>query len=201
MPVEPNRPFTRSPALVALAAWILPGAGYLLLNQRARGLTVGVTIIVLFILGLLIGGVRCLEVPGFNAHGAKVYSYTVKEDRKGQSVAVEHITDKPITPGESSNILDSGWVLEKHPLNEIRSKPWSIAQVMVGPMNLLADWWAIRVANEPFDPQDPSKGPLGARSHSRTNELGVLYAAVAGMLNLLAIIDSSHRAGRSEENE
>ena len=33
-----------------------------------------------------------------------------------------------------------------------------------------------------------------AKSHSRLWEIGTLYTAVAGMLNLLAIIDSSHRA-------
>jgi hypothetical protein len=30
------------------------------------------------------------------------------------------------------------------------------------------------------------------------NELGVLYTAIAGLLNLLAIIDSAHRAGHKE---
>ena len=33
-----------------------------------------------------------------------------------------------------------------------------------------------------------------AISHSRINEIGVLYTAVAGMLNLLAIIDAASRA-------
>ena len=79
-------------------------------------------------------------------------------------------------------------------------QPWSIAQVMIGPIDLLADWWAVHVS-APIDPEDSSKGPIAARSHSRVNELGVLYTAVAGMLNLLAIIDSSHRAGHTEENE
>jgi hypothetical protein len=198
MSAEPNTPLTRSPFLVALAAWIIPGAGYFLLRQRARGLTIGISVITLFVLGLLVGGVRLLEVPGFNAHGAKTYSYVVVQRRDGRQFAVSHITDKPIPP-DMPDVLDSGWTLQKHPLDEIRSKPWSIAQIMVGPMNLLADWWAIRVS-EPADPEDPSKGPIGARSHSRVNELGVLYTAVAGMLNLLAIIDASHRAGHTEEN-
>ncbi len=35
-------------------------------------------------------------------------------------------------------------------------------------------------------------------SHSRVNEIAVLYTAVAGMLNLLAMIDASHRANHSE---
>ena len=38
-----------------------------------------------------------------------------------------------------------------------------------------------------------SGGVLG-----RVNEIGVLYTAVAGMLNLLAVIDASHRAAQAE---
>ena len=62
-------------------------------------MTVGVTILLLFVMGLLIGGVRVLEVPTY-----------------GHS-------------GESLNV----------PLvQEVRAKPWSIAQVMVGPVGIAA---------------------------------------------------------------
>ena len=46
------------------------------------------------------------------------------------------------------------------------------------------------------DPDGEAGGgePPGVVSHGRVNEIGVLYTAVAGMLNLLAIIDASHRA-------
>ena len=42
-----------SPPLVAFAAWLLPGGGYLLIGQRARGVVVGVTILLLSALRLL----------------------------------------------------------------------------------------------------------------------------------------------------
>jgi hypothetical protein len=45
------------PPVVALAGWVLPGAGYLLIGHRARSLTVGV------MLGLLIGGIRVVDPP------------------------------------------------------------------------------------------------------------------------------------------
>jgi hypothetical protein len=38
-------------------------------------------------------------------------------------------------------------------------------------------------------------------SHARVNEIGTLYTAVAGMLNLLAIIDSAYRSARQEGGE
>ena len=148
-PPPPPRASVPPPPLVALAAWLLPGAGYWLIGQRARGLTVGVTIILVFALGLLIGGVRVIEVPKF--------------DKRGRYV------DAPL-------------------LQEVRSKPWSIAQVLTGPVAILGGAWGVSAA----------ANAQGTETHGRINEIGVLYTAVAGMLNLLAIIDASHRAGQPE---
>ena len=66
----------------------------------------------------------------------------------------------------------------------------------VGPLDLVASWGSV-AASKP----GPDSNPPGARSHARTNELGVLYTAVAGMLNLLAIIDSSYRAAKAGEEK
>ena len=38
--------------------------------------------------------------------------------------------------------------------------------------------------------------PAVPKSHGRLWEFGTLYTAVAGMLNLLAILDSAYRAGQ-----
>jgi hypothetical protein len=193
MSEEPNRSSTISPALVALAGWIIPGSGYLLLHQWARGLTIGITILALFFFGLLIGGVRCLDVPGYDAHGKKEFIWLeVSSDRTvaRQGTSVPEPEDR-----ERFTVEDVKWALTARPIDEIRAKPWSIAQIMFGPLDLLCDWWSIKVS-----PTDvASAASAGVRSHSRVNELGVLYTAVAGMLNLLAMIDSSHRAARSEE--
>jgi hypothetical protein len=170
--------------LVAIAAWLLPGAGYWLLGQRARAGVVGSSIIVLFVLGLLIGGVRILDVPGYGDHGLPLV--VTAGDRNG-----EHTSEAdPTAPGGGGP-----WVMTTHPMDEIRNKPWYIAQVLTGPIDLIASWGSIAASRV------TSAGmPLGYRSHARTNELGVLYTAVAGMLNLLAIIDSASRAGRPEDD-
>ncbi|HWE94652.1 MAG TPA: DUF6677 family protein [Tepidisphaeraceae bacterium] len=182
------------PALVALAAWVLPGAGYALLGQYARAITIGLTILLLFVLGLLIGGIRALEVPGYSAHGGKlIASWVQGQDRNGRNILSLRISDSPVPPGSRVE----GWVLVTHPLDELRAKPWSIAQIMMGPVDVLCDWWSV-VVSQPSDPNNPNSPRIAARSHSRINELGVLFTAVAGMLNLLAIIDSSHRAGQME---
>ena len=122
--------------IVALATWVVPGSGYWLIGQRARALTVGITIIILFVMGLLIGGVRVVDAP--------------------------------------PNVLTS-------PANAVSQKPWFVGQILAGPITLSAS--SIGHDNAYF------------ASHSRVNEIGTLYTAVAGMLNLLAIIDAAYRAG------
>lgn len=169
--------------LVAIAAWLLPGAGYWLLGQRARAMVVGVSIIVLFVVGLLIGGVRVIEVPGYGDHGLPLV--VAPPDRNG-----DHLVESEPGSGETGP-----WVMTSHPMEEIRNKPWYIAQVLAGPINLIASWGSIAASKV-----NASGIAVGYRSHARTNELGVLYTAIAGMLNLLAIIDSASRAGRPEDD-
>jgi hypothetical protein len=66
-------------------------------------------------------------------------------------------------------------------LGQLLDKPWFIGQVLTGPLSVASAIWAGHVS--------PERG-----SHSRSWELGTLYTAVAGMLNLLALIDAAHRA-------
>jgi hypothetical protein len=138
---------------------------------------------VLFIVGLLIGGVRVLEVPGYGPHGQRLET-VVFRDRQSE------LRENVVEENSDEDQRDLGWVMRVHPIDEIRNKPWSIAQVMAGPLAVAAGAGAV-IASE----RDVTTGlPIGARSHARVNEIGVLYTAIAGMLNLLAIIDASHRA-------
>ena len=120
------------PPLVALAGWILPGAGSWLIGQRGRAVAVGLTIILLFLAGLLIGGIKAVDAP-------TAFS-----------------------------------------LQAVLSKPWFIGQILAGPMTLITSHFA--------------KNPEVPFSHARIYEIAVLYTAIAGMLNLMAIVDSSYRA-------
>lgn len=135
---ESSRTVSPPAPLVALAAWLIPGAGYWLLGQRSRGLTVGITILVLFFLGILIGGVRVVEAP---------------------------------------------------PSGQLLQRPWFIGQALTGPVALIAAWASSTL----------STGRLAqVVSHARIAEIGTLYTAIAGMLNLMTIIDASSRALRRE---
>lgn len=129
--------------LVALASWLLPGSGYLLLGQRARALTISLTIILLFILGLFVGGLKVVDPPASYAG---------------------------------------------NPMRIVFDKPWFVGQILAGPITIVT---AAVVRNA----EDSPSSPVHA-SHARSNEIGTLYTAVAGMLNLLAIIDATYRASR-----
>lgn len=159
---------TPSPWVVALAGWAVPGLGYALLGLRSRGVTIGVTVVLLFLSGLLIGGVRVLEVPTYNRLGGDV-------------------------PQGRDSTLGYVW-------REVQAKPWSIAQIMNGPVAVAGGAASVWASGKPGgDAAADAQPPRGAESHARVNEIAVLYTAVAGMLNLLAIIDSASRAGRLAE--
>jgi hypothetical protein len=156
--------------MVAVAGWVLPGAGYWLIGQKSRALTVGITIIILFVLGLLIAGMRVIDVPGFDANG--------------QMMMVD------------VGLPQKHWVMAVDPLSELRNKPWSVPQLLTGPIGVLAGWESVR-----WSRPDASGNPIAPQSHVRINEIGSLYCSVAGLLNLMVIIDAAARAARGETPE
>ncbi len=176
---------TTSVPLVAIAGWILPGSGYVLIGQRWRGIVTGISIISLFLSGLLIGGVRVIEVPGYKvSNGERQMIDLVRIDSNGRQY-VDH------TPR---------WSLIAQPLAEIRDKPWSVPQALAGPMAIVAGATSVWSAG-PADPKAAEFTPRGEPiesiaplTHARINELGSLYLSVAGLLNLMVIIDSAWRA-------
>ena len=152
-PRRDQRP-ARPAWLVAVAALLLPGLGYVLAGERGRGIVAGTTILLLFAAGLFVGGVRVVDVPGYS---------------DGQRL---------LTP-------DGRWVTTARPVNALLQKPWFIGQMLVGPAAFAAGYAGVQAAQN----QIP-------KATAHVGELGTLYTAVAGMLNLLVVLDSAARAGR-----
>jgi hypothetical protein len=75
-----------------------------------------------------------------------------------------------------------------NPFQNILQRPWFIGQVLNGPIGISAAMISDKLASSPTYRNVEAKARLA--------EIGTLYTAVAGMLNLLTIIDASHRAGR-----
>lgn len=151
--------FWPSPPVAALIGWLIPGGGHWMVGQRVRGIVVGFTVVLLFLSGMLIGGVRAIEVPLF--------------DEQGRYMAQGSL------------------------LRETAGKIWSVPQILTGPLAVVGGYFSVQAAQ----PQGATAQPLGALSHSRINEIASLYMGVAGVLNLLAMVDAAHRAGRSAADE
>src|SRR5439155_19587438 len=133
---EVNKAASMPPPVVALAGWLVPGAGYWLIGQRGRAVTVGITILLIFVLGTLISGIRVVQAPDLTGPGT----------------------------------------LPQRILN----RPWFIGQVFNGPLGLGAAWVSDQLASSPTYHNIEAKARLA--------EIGTLYTALAGMLNLLTII-------------
>jgi len=193
-----DRSIFSAPPIVAVAAWILPGAGYALIGQRARAVVVGVTVIVMFLSGILIAGIRVIDVPGYDSLGFEVRlrSAALSRDTQRRDVGQKMEWYDP-------NFYAGDRALTTRPLGEIVNKPWYVGQVLTGPICLIASKLSLAAAK----PQDlkaaitnrDARKPGVAASHARIAEIGSLYTAIAGMINLLAIIDSASRAGRHGE--
>lgn len=71
-------------------------------------------------------------------------------------------------------------------------KLWFIAQVFCGPIALGADY-----ANQHFIKGLPPVDRNQTTSLGRVNEIGTLYCALAGLMNLVIILDALHFTPRS----
>jgi hypothetical protein len=111
------------PLTVGLTAWLVPGAGYFILNEKKRAVIVFITIVLTFCTGLYIGSIGVID--------------------------------------------------------PVAAKPWYAAQILNSPM----------VA---FLGHITAKGDYPV--YARPSEIGQIYTSVAGLLNLLCILNAVYLA-------
>jgi hypothetical protein len=189
-----------SPALVAVVAWLIPGGGYFLLGERKRAFTVGTSIILLFLMGILIGGIRIMDPPGWGEYGYmdQLILRPGRSATEGFLTKVEPSSDEQANdPREGQHDEIVGSALLGQPFAEISDKPWYVCQILCGPATLAFSAASVELARPVKDSRPPEQ--QYPSSHSRSWEIGALYTAVAGMLNLLVIIDATYLASRGEE--
>ncbi len=161
-PAEPDR----LQAVAALAALVLPGAGHVYLGFVRRGVLIGVGVLGLFFGGLFVGGIDSVDAD---------------EDRIwfiGQALV------GPVAFGANhvNQTFFKGWAVD----------PRSNRQVLRAPR----PGEALKV--EEFPPGRTRRvivaggTPPITKSLGRASELGVLMAALAGMMNLLVVIDAAY---------
>lgn len=137
--MSPNAPPDEQPWRfdAALATWFLPGVGHLFLGEARRGAILGITIMILWVTGFLIGGVSV-----FDRHDHTIMFWLGQDCFAG---------------------------------------------------NVVGDQALQRIFRQ--DGRDPLPSPNASfePSFNRVNEQGVLYTTIAGMLNLLAMLDVIYR--------
>ena len=109
--------------IIGLLTWLIPGAGYYLLNEKKRAIIIFTAIVLIFCTGLYVGSV---------------------------------------------GVVDS-----------IGAKPWYVGQMMFSPV--VAGLGYLTAGGE---------YPV----YGRPNEIGQLYTSIAGLLNLLCIVNAVYLA-------
>lgn len=169
---QPPEP-ARLNALAGLCAFLFPGLGHVVRGERLRGLLAGVSVLSLFFGGMLIGGIDVVDS---------------KEDRVwfiGQGIVgpVAFATDwvhqnklkayGPSTNGTRANQI----VLRSGQPDETRELDASTGR-----------WTWRRLTREEL--QAGRLGPPNRKSVAKDNEIGTLYATLAGMVNFIVILDA-----------
>lgn len=156
----------------AVAGWILPGLGHVILGQKKRGIVIGATILGLWLAGILVGGVSVID--RYDRVEPADDNYPEAPSRSwwfwGQamiapSLAVDYLREK---------------LLHKH-VDELGHGPVQYGSrhpYRGNPRRTLVPQHSPTDVPPPYEP-----------SFGKVAEQGTLYTALAGMLNLLAMID------------
>ncbi len=159
--------------LAGLLAFVLPGLGHAYLGERSRGLLVAAGVLGLFVGGLLIGSIDVLDRrdnPIWFAGQALTGPLAFGVDYLNQRYA---------------KVIDDGTGQLRPAYPERRNEQG----VVVSPAER-------RGPDGHPVPAPPGAPPLVSKSLGRMNELGTLFATIAGMLNLIAVIDAAFHTRR-----
>lgn len=198
-----------SPALATIASILVPGGGYFLIGERQRGGIVLIGILLLFVIGILLAGIRVVTVPGFDDDGYRTFVEIYRDGSAYRAVK----TSRPVIapprplgrgrweiqrwqpgaepkPEQVSYELVRGprWIMLDSPIKAIGENVSVLAHVLNGPMYIGSAVASIVAAREQLP-----------KSYSRLADIGSLYLVVSGMLNLLVIADTYSRASGLEQ--
>lgn len=119
--------------VAAVLAWLWPGAGHIMLGHRKRGFLIMFGVLFLFLGGLLIGGVDCVD--------------------------------------------------------RVDDRLWFLAQAVCGPIAFVAD-----SVNQLHVKRLTTPEQYSAIAINKPNEMGTLFCALAGLMNLVVILDALYFA-------
>ena len=172
---EPPQP------VAAVLAFLFPGAGHFYLGHRTRGLLVAAGVLMLFFTGLLLGGLDSVDrrenglwfwFYGQMWNGPMVFGVDYLHQTQFKVVDPRGGT-RSASPREFRNPVN-GSPIDTQP-DPVTGAPIATYSPSMDPTK------RVTVQNA---------YPPKARSFGRVSELGTLFVAIAGMLNLVCIIDA-----------
>lgn len=171
-----------------LLAIAFPGAGHLYLRQTRRGVLAAVGVLGLFLGGMLIGGVDVIDrredkwwflgqaivgplafaVDSYHQHALKAYPLEPSEiaSKRVEARRLSFLRPATVMPG--------------------MTRKTGQFEIYDGSTGAVQQTRSLAYAVE----AGPGEGPPSTKSIGRMNELGMLSAAVAGMLNFIVILDA-----------
>jgi TM2 domain-containing membrane protein YozV len=173
--------------VAAVLAVLIPGLGHAYLGETRRGAYIALGVLGLFFGGLLIGGIDTVDR---------------KEDKVwffGQALvgpiafgvdAVHQNFFKGYEPSALRSTADLAKAKKRNP------NPDETIRVETVPLTSGASPVASGVSVRVLRPAGPGERPPLTTSLGRVNEIGTLYSTIAGMLNLIVIIDAAYRGRR-----
>lgn len=205
MPAAPDDQLNLVSGILAV---LFPGAGHIYLKQTRRGVFASIGVLGLFLGGILIGGVDVIDR---------------KEDKwwfLGQAMV------GPLTFGVDyyHQHMLKAYPLEQYEINEhvIRADRFNVLprrSLLPGETRKTEDFQIVVIARDsggretgqktvletrslPYAAQaGPGQGPPNTKSIGRMNELGMLSATIAGMLNFIIILDALFPVARTDRRK
>lgn len=147
-------------------AWLVPGAGHLMLGQRGHGILFAVTIHLLFAAGLFLGGIRAINPPD---QPIWVYSQFLA----GWPTLVSTNIERRFVPSQKE--------IQDEYLAAVDQRGIKRPEAVFGDTKELQKL-------EAFAKEYLREHPL-ATYDPKVQDVGAVYCGIAGMLNLLVLID------------
>jgi len=195
--------------LAALLAFAFPGLGHLYLRQRRRAAMVALGVLGLFITGLLTAGIDAVDSGAWyleklgRATGKPVRWVRTDGDPiwflgemfcGPMAFAVDAYHQTQLKVIDRSRVLRSAWPNEVR--NPATAEP---VQVRDAENKAAIEFIDPRTGQKRFS--TPADRPPYVKPLARVAEIGTLSCTLAGMLNLIAIIDCAYNRRREKDEE
>lgn len=173
--------------VAGLAAAIIPGAGHLVLGEKKRAALIATGVLGLFFGGILIGGIDVIDSRedrvwffGQAMVGPIAFGVDYIHQNRFKGVPSSYVEGLPGSRRTTEAKLAEGraMIRSANPDEVRRVEPVSVAGRMVD----------VPILDVPLNA--PNEGPPNIKSLSKVNELGTLFATIAGMLNVIVIVDA-----------